>query len=258
MSLGDALDFEGFRLKDIWKGIMKNPERLLTGAFDPWSTKIYNGITGDNLEPLGNQLGAPTKKQYQDAQAHGIDTGSARDINDAAQVIAGAVGAYAGGTALAGAGGGGGGGAAAVGGGTGTGASVGTGAGIAAADAAALDAAAVSAAAAPAAGGWAGGASAAAPAAESSWWTTIKQGLGKFGSGMQGAGGGGGGGQTQMTEDQFLTKLAMMGPPPEVGMGQQAQAGSALINSYNQTLTPPQIPQKTRLDQQMGVGQALA
>lgn len=104
MSLSDALKFEGWRGKQFWDAIRDDPQRLLTGAFDPIGTSIYNGVTGDNLEPLGNQLGAPTEEQYAKAEARGMNTGSARTANDIAQVIA----AIYGGQALAGAAGGGG------------------------------------------------------------------------------------------------------------------------------------------------------
>jgi hypothetical protein len=97
--LSDAFKFERYRLGDLWKGIKEDPQRLLTGAFDPLGTSIYNGITGDNLKPLGNQLGAPTEDQYAAAEAKGINTGPGRTMNDAAQVIA----AIYGGQALAGA-----------------------------------------------------------------------------------------------------------------------------------------------------------
>jgi hypothetical protein len=102
--LGDALKFEEWRLNDLWRGVKDDPQRLFTGAMDPIGTGIYNGITGDNLEPLGNQLGAPTEDQYERAEGRGIDTGPGRTMNDIAQVIA----AIYGGNALSGAAGGGG------------------------------------------------------------------------------------------------------------------------------------------------------
>lgn len=107
--LTDALRFEGWRGGQFWEAIKKDPQRLLTGAFDPIGTGIYNKVTGDNLEPLGNQLGAPTEDQYAKAEAHGLNTGGARNMNDIAQVVA----AIYGGQALGAAAGGGGGGASA-------------------------------------------------------------------------------------------------------------------------------------------------
>jgi hypothetical protein len=76
---------------------------LLTGAFDPLGTTIYNKVTGDNLDPLGNQLGAPTEAQYEAAEAKGINTGPGRTMNDAAQVIAAIYGGNAIGSAFGGA-----------------------------------------------------------------------------------------------------------------------------------------------------------
>jgi hypothetical protein len=117
--LSDALGFEKFRLGEFFKGIKKDPQRLFTGAFDPLGTSIYNKVTGDNLEPLGNQLGAPTEDQYSAAEAKGINTGPGRTMNNAAQVIA----AIYGGQALAGAAGVGSGGASGAGAGAGSGSS---------------------------------------------------------------------------------------------------------------------------------------
>lgn len=100
--LTDALRFEGWRGGQFWEAIKKDPQRLLTGAFDPIGTGIYNKVTGDNLEPLGNQLGAPTEDQYAKAEAHGINTGGARGMNDIAQVVAAIYGGQALGAAAGG------------------------------------------------------------------------------------------------------------------------------------------------------------
>lgn len=95
-----GLKFEKFRIGRIFKAIKKQPLRLFTGAFDPLGTKIANKVLGKDWKPLGNQLGAPSKEQYAEAEAKGIDTKDARMFNKYAQYIAGALGSYYGGAAL--------------------------------------------------------------------------------------------------------------------------------------------------------------
>lgn len=100
MSLSDVLDFEAFNLKDMWKKVKKDPERLLIGAVDPWSTKMWNGITGSNYEPIVDQMGGAygghtisafgnqTGGAYGRAQDAGIDTMAGAQVQDLAHVIA--------------------------------------------------------------------------------------------------------------------------------------------------------------------------
>jgi hypothetical protein len=107
--LDDALKFEVSRTKDIFKGIKNDPKRLVLGVDGP-STALWNGILGRDDKPVVGMLGAPTEQNYQNAQARGIDTGPARTMNTAAQMVAalyggqalGALGAGAGGTGGAG------------------------------------------------------------------------------------------------------------------------------------------------------------
>jgi hypothetical protein len=93
-------DFDAFALKDIWKGIKKDPERLLMGAVDPLSTKMWNGITGKDYEPLVDQMGGPYgggwvsafgKDQdggvYKRAEEAGIDTSKGKSMHDGAHVL---------------------------------------------------------------------------------------------------------------------------------------------------------------------------
>lgn len=99
--LSDALSFEGFNRKDIWRKIKKNPARLLYGGVDPWSTKMWNSILGKNDEPLIDQMGGPyggstfsmfgdnTGGVYGRANDAGINTTPARGIHDVAHVVAG-------------------------------------------------------------------------------------------------------------------------------------------------------------------------
>jgi len=94
--LKKALKFETFNVKNIVKDIAKNPQRLLTGAVDPLGTKITNKMFGTNYDPVVNQLGGATEQRFRDAEAKGIDTGTARTLHK----VAGAVAGFYGGNAL--------------------------------------------------------------------------------------------------------------------------------------------------------------
>ena len=99
-SISDLLGFELFNLKDIFKGIKKDPERLFLGAADPFSSKMWGGITGKDYEPLIDQMGGPYGGHtisafgnneggvYGRAEQAGIDTGAGKGMNDLAHVIA--------------------------------------------------------------------------------------------------------------------------------------------------------------------------
>jgi len=92
-SLGDILSFEKFNLKEMWNKIKKDPERLLLGAVDPISSKLWSGVTGKDYAPAVNILGGPTKDTFQAAEAAGINTKPANAAHQVAQTIAGAYGA---------------------------------------------------------------------------------------------------------------------------------------------------------------------
>ncbi len=86
------IGFENHFTKKFTKDIIKNPERLLTGI-DPFSTKLWNGITGSDNRPLVNMLGSPDRQYYESAEREGIDTGAAQQFHQVADVVAGAFGA---------------------------------------------------------------------------------------------------------------------------------------------------------------------
>lgn len=94
--LKKALKFESFNVGKIVKGVLKNPQRLLTGAVDPLGTKITNKVFGTHYKPLVNQLGGATKDTFAEAKAKGMDTGLAKTLHG----IAGAVAGFYGGNAL--------------------------------------------------------------------------------------------------------------------------------------------------------------
>lgn len=92
--LGNVLSFENFKLGNMWDKIKENPEQLLLGAGDPFSAKLWGGITGKEYSPLVDQWGGATKDDYQKAEAAGIDTGAGRAMHGLAKAVAGS---YAGG-----------------------------------------------------------------------------------------------------------------------------------------------------------------
>jgi len=105
MGLFDALQFDLFAGKDALTQGLKKPDQLLLGAADPFSAKVWGGITGRDYEPLVNQFGGPSDGAYDRAQARGMDTGTAKTAHGIAQTIAGLWGGAGAMGALSGAGG---------------------------------------------------------------------------------------------------------------------------------------------------------
>lgn len=98
--LDDALDFEIFHTKDLWKRIKDDPKRLLLGV-DPWSTKAWNTVLGRDDQPLVDQMGGayggstfswgPKQQQggvYARARQAGIDPTAGAQAQDLAHMIA--------------------------------------------------------------------------------------------------------------------------------------------------------------------------
>lgn len=110
---GLGYDFERFNFDQMYKEILKHPQRLLQGV-DPLSTKLNNEILGTDYDPVINQLGGPTNQRFVDYVEQGGDPRAASNAGVAHQIAAAVASWYAGG-ALAGAVGGLGGGAAAAG-----------------------------------------------------------------------------------------------------------------------------------------------
>lgn len=94
--LKKALKFEKFNVTGIVKDIAKNPQRLLTGAVDPIGTKLTNKVLGTDYKPVVNQLGGATDQRFADAEAKGIETGTAKTLHG----VAGAIAGFYGGNAL--------------------------------------------------------------------------------------------------------------------------------------------------------------
>lgn len=136
--LSDALKFDAFQFKDMWKQIKKDPERLLfgMGTLDPLSTKLTNKVFNKDYEPLTDISGGPYGGHvsslfsgkdggvYKRAQDAGLDTKSRGQVSDIGSSVGLLFGAGMGAGALGGGAAAGGGSGAAVGGGGGLGAGV--------------------------------------------------------------------------------------------------------------------------------------
>lgn len=68
------------------------------------------------------------------------------------------------------------------------------------------------------------------------------------------------GGQQQQSQDQILTQLARMGPPPAMNTAGAPPVGQDIVGKYGANMKPPQTNYRTRQDVQMNpsVGQLLA
>lgn len=84
----DVIDFERVNLRRMGRQVKEDPERLLLGAADPFGTKLWGGITGQDWEPIVNQWGGATEEAYAEAEAKGVDTGPGRFMHQVAQSIA--------------------------------------------------------------------------------------------------------------------------------------------------------------------------
>lgn len=83
-----TFDFEKFQIEDVWEQIKEDPERVFIGAMEPFSSKLWSGITGKDYEPLMNQWGGPTEERFGRARDAGIDTGPSEGGHEIAQSIA--------------------------------------------------------------------------------------------------------------------------------------------------------------------------
>jgi hypothetical protein len=93
---GDVGSFEAFNLKGMVDQIKDNPARLLYGAGDPFSTKVWNGVLGKDDKPLVDQWGGAASQRYGEAEDAGINTGPGQTMHGIAKTIASL---YAGGAA---------------------------------------------------------------------------------------------------------------------------------------------------------------
>lgn len=85
---GDAIDFERYNIGQAWDKLMEHPERAFLGALDPFSSKVWGTVLGQDYEPLMSQTGAPTEDTYRGAEERGINTGAGRAGHTVASTIA--------------------------------------------------------------------------------------------------------------------------------------------------------------------------
>lgn len=85
--------------KQIWKGIEDDPERLFLGAADPFSSKMWGGITGKEYDPLISQMGGATSDQIEAMGEKGLNTKAIGNAYKIADTVAGILGGYYGGQA---------------------------------------------------------------------------------------------------------------------------------------------------------------
>ena len=95
----DVLGFEKFHAGDLWDKIKADPKRMLLGAVDPWSTKLWNHTgVGKDWEPLVDQMGGAYggntltlgdtgEGVYGRAQAAGVPTAAGSQMHDVAHLI---------------------------------------------------------------------------------------------------------------------------------------------------------------------------
>lgn len=96
--LGDVLGFEKVNLKEIGRKIKENPERLLIGAVDPASSKVWSKVTGQDYEPIVDQWGGAASDVGNRAEASGVDPQAGMTMHKVARLAA----SIFGGRALAG------------------------------------------------------------------------------------------------------------------------------------------------------------
>lgn len=105
MSVGDIFKFEKFNLGRMWDQVKEDPERLLYGSADPFSTKVWNGVLGTDDKPIVDQWGGAAPQRYQEAEDAGIDTTSGHNMHRVARLVAALYAGGAAGNAMGGAGG---------------------------------------------------------------------------------------------------------------------------------------------------------
>jgi len=95
----DALgyDFEKYNFGAMWDQLKSDPWRAFVGAIDPAQTKVWNELTGKDLDPIISQMGGPTKQRYVDYLEQGGDPKAAKKAMQAHQIAATIASIYAGG-----------------------------------------------------------------------------------------------------------------------------------------------------------------
>lgn len=85
---GDLLDYERFHAGNMFGKLKDDPERAFIGAFDPFSSAVWGGVTGKDYSPIVDQWGGSTPDDFAKAKAAGINTGPGKTMDSAAHAIA--------------------------------------------------------------------------------------------------------------------------------------------------------------------------
>lgn len=85
---GDMFSFEKSAMGDRLDAIKDDPWRMVIGAGDEFGTNLWNTILDKDMDPLVDYWGAPTKEQFANAEAKGINTKPSEQSHDIARVIA--------------------------------------------------------------------------------------------------------------------------------------------------------------------------
>jgi len=83
-----VLKFEANNLKYMVDLVKEDPERILIGAIDPFSSKMWGTILGKDYDPIINQWGGAADGSYVDAASKGIDIGPGAAMHAVAKMIA--------------------------------------------------------------------------------------------------------------------------------------------------------------------------
>lgn len=103
--LSDVWHFADYSARDSWDKLKQDPERLVIGAIDPFSSWAWGSILGKNYTPVLNAFGSPqgggflgTDRNggvYKSAEQNGVATGSAKKFFGTGDAIAGLFGGSA-------------------------------------------------------------------------------------------------------------------------------------------------------------------
>jgi hypothetical protein len=100
--LSNVFKFEKHNFGYMLDGIKEDPERILIGAADPFSTKVWNKVLGKDYKPLVDQWGGASEESYKQAEEKGIDTKAGGAVHSVARVIAAIFAMNAAGSAMGG------------------------------------------------------------------------------------------------------------------------------------------------------------
>lgn len=86
--LGNLGSFAVSNLETMGGQLAQHPEQALLGAGDPASANFWGAVTGQDYKPLVDQMGGASSQAFHDAEAKGINTKPASQMEGLAHVIA--------------------------------------------------------------------------------------------------------------------------------------------------------------------------